>query len=141
MFASHVLEHIREDIQAISEIRRVLRPGGIAILPVPIVCSRTIEYPSPNPQEAGHVRAPGLDYFRRYEEFFSRLVVHASGTFPERYQLFIYEDRSRWPTRECPLRTAMTGQRLLTLFPYATCEWRPDFRLLIFDCWPLKADC
>ena len=32
-----VLEHVRDDIKAISEIRRVLKPGGIAIMPVPLV--------------------------------------------------------------------------------------------------------
>ncbi|MGH9507921.1 MAG: class I SAM-dependent methyltransferase, partial [Terriglobales bacterium] len=59
VFASHVLEHIAEDEVAVAEIRRVLKPAGIAVLPVPVVSPRTIEYPAPNPREAGHVRAPG----------------------------------------------------------------------------------
>lgn len=109
IFASHVLEHIRDDRKAIREIRRVLAPTGVAILPVPIVCTSTIEYPNANPHEAGHVRAPGLDYFERYKDYFSRIDVHTSESFPEKYQLFIYEDRSRWPTRECPLRPPMQG--------------------------------
>jgi SAM-dependent methyltransferase len=111
IFASHVLEHIRDDRKAIKEIRRVLRPNGIAILSVPIVCARTIEYPEANPHEAGHVRAPGLDYSERYKEHFARVEVHASGAFPEKYQLFVYEDRSGWPTPDCPLRPPMPGER------------------------------
>ena len=111
VYASHVLEHIRNDRQAVKEIRRVLKPGGIAILPVPIVCDRTIEYPEPNPHEAGHVRAPGLDYFDRYKEFFSTVEVQASDSFPEKHQLFIYEDRTKWPTPECPMRLPMDGPR------------------------------
>jgi SAM-dependent methyltransferase len=111
LFASHVLEHIRDDRQAIREIRRVLRPNGIAILPVPIVCTCTIEYPDANPYEAGHVRAPGLDYFDRYMESFSTVDIQRSESFPEKHQLFIYEDRSKWPTRECPLRPPMLGWR------------------------------
>ena len=63
VFASHVLEHIKEDYEAIAEIRRVITPNGFAILPIPIVGYETVEYPEPNPYEFGHVRSPGFDYF------------------------------------------------------------------------------
>jgi hypothetical protein len=49
VFASHVLEHIPDDGLAIREIRRILVPDGIAILPVPLVSLKTIEYAEPNP--------------------------------------------------------------------------------------------
>lgn len=111
IFASHVLEHIQDDRRAVREIRRVLKPGGIAILPVPVVCEKTIEYPEANPNEAGHVRAPGLDYFQRYQESFERVEVRSSNSLPPRHQIFIYEDRSRWPTRDCPLRPPMPGEK------------------------------
>lgn len=111
VFASHVLEHIRDDKRAIREIHRVLRPAGMAILPVPIICANTIEYPEANPHESGHVRAPGLDYFGRYKEFFGRVEIHTSDEYRQKYQLFVYEDRSRWPTKECPLRPPMHGQK------------------------------
>jgi SAM-dependent methyltransferase len=111
VFASHVLEHIREDRTAIKEIRRVLRTNGVAVLPVPIVCEKTVEYPEANPYEAGHVRAPGVDYFERYREFFGRVEVWSSDSVPQRYQPFIYEDRGRWPTPECPLRPPMQGPK------------------------------
>lgn len=35
VLCNHVLEHVRDDIKAISEINRVLKPGGFAILQVP----------------------------------------------------------------------------------------------------------
>ena len=85
VFASHVLEHIRDDRKAIKEIRRVLRPNGMAVLPVPIVCDKTIEYPEANCYEAD-VRAPGPDYFERYKEYFGRVEVYASESFPPKYQ-------------------------------------------------------
>lgn len=117
VFASHVLEHIPDDMKAIREISRVLKPNGVAILPVPIVCEKTIEYPEANPNEAGHVRAPGLDYYERYKQYFSEVVVRASDSYPEKYQLFIYEDRTAWPTKECPLRPPMQGKRHLDFVP------------------------
>lgn len=117
VFASHVLEHIENDQKAMSEIRRVLRPGGIAILPVPIVSVKTIEYVAPNPDECGHVRAPGPDYFERYAQHFSKIEIFSSSDFPEEYQLFNYEDRTNWPTEKMPLRQAMEGEKHLDYVP------------------------
>ena len=36
VIASHVLEHIPDDLAAMRELRRVLRPGGMALLAVPV---------------------------------------------------------------------------------------------------------
>jgi SAM-dependent methyltransferase len=117
VFASHVLEHIPDDLKALGEIRRILKPNGIAILPVPLVAEKTIEYPEPNPLEEYHVRAPGFDYFERFTPHFSKVDKYASDSLPKKYQLFIYEDRSRWPTVECPLRQAMQGERHIDIVP------------------------
>jgi len=117
VFASHVLEHIPDDQKAISEIRRILKPNGIAILPVPICSEHTIEYPEPNPHEFCHVRAPGMDYFDRYERHFSKVERFSSGSLPKKYQLFVYEDRSRLPTKESPLRTPMQGEKFSDVVP------------------------
>jgi SAM-dependent methyltransferase len=117
IFASHVLEHIADDLKAISEIRRILKPNGIAILPVPLVAETTIEYPEPNPYEEYHVRAPGLDYFDRYEPYFSKVEQISSDSLPRKHQLYVYEDRSHWPTKECPLRPTMYGEKYLDIVP------------------------
>jgi len=111
IFASHVLEHIRDDLAAICEIRRVLSPGGVAILPVPLVCEKTIEYPHPNPDESFHVRAPGPDYFERFAEHFSRVELISSSVFPAKHQLHILESRMDFPNPRAPLRTPMAGSR------------------------------
>jgi len=118
IFASHVLEHVKDGMKALSEIKRILKVDGVAVLPVPIVADNTIEYPEP--QEFGHVRAPGMDYFDRYQQVFSNVKVYYSGDFPERYQVHIYEDRSVWPTAECPLRRPMTGRRHSDAVPVCT---------------------
>ena len=117
VFASHVLEHIPNDRQAISEIRRILKPSGVAMLPVPLVCEKTIEYSEPNPLENHHVRAPGFDYFDRYDRYFSKVDKITSNSFLGKFQLFCYEDRSGWPTKECPLRPSTQGEKHLDIVP------------------------
>jgi len=117
VFASHVLEHVPDDDRALAEVRRILRPGGVAILPVPVVGVRTVEYHAPNPAEFGHVRAPGLDYFDRYERHFTRVERIGSDRLPEACQPYVYEDRTRWPTPECPLRVPMPGERHVDVVP------------------------
>lgn len=98
VYASHVLEHVPDDGRALSEIRRILRPNGIAILPVPVVGLHTVEYPKPNPDETYHVRSPGFDYFERYQRYFDRVDLCRSSDLPSEHQLWIYEDRSRPPS-------------------------------------------
>jgi SAM-dependent methyltransferase len=122
VYASHVLEHIDDDRAALSEIRRILAPGGVAVLPVPLVGEQTIEYLEPNPYEAYHVRAPGYDYYERYGEFFDEVEQISSNEAPARGQTYIYEDRSQWPTKHMPLRKPSTGERHLDVVPLCWVE-------------------
>lgn len=117
VYASHVLEHVPDDRKAISEIRRILKPSGVAVLPVPVVAVKTIEYPEANPHEGYHMRAPGLDYPEKFKPYFSRVETRTSESLPEKFQPFIYEDRSVWPTKECPLRPPMEGARHIDVVP------------------------
>jgi len=74
---NHVLEHIPEDIRAMKEIFRVLKPGGHALLQVPIsknsaetVEDFTIEDPKKREELFGqfdHCRIYGQDYVTRLE--------------------------------------------------------------------------
>lgn len=77
-FCNHVFEHIPNDIQAMREVRRVLKPGGWAILQTPVDLTRatTDEDPSvTDPQEllrrfgqTDHIRVYGRDLFDRLRE-------------------------------------------------------------------------
>jgi SAM-dependent methyltransferase len=120
VYASHVLEHISDDESAIKEIRRVLSPGGRAVLPVPILSDTTVEYGDPNPYEGHHVRAPGLDYFKRYERVFDRVHAWRSTDFDTSFQLYTLEDRSNWPAERMPKRPKTHGLRHLDYVP--VCE-------------------
>jgi SAM-dependent methyltransferase len=110
VYASHVLEHIREDGAALHEVRRILRPGGFAILPVPILCDRTVEYPTAVEAEAWHVRAPGPDYFARYDVF-DHVRVWTSEDFDDRHQTWAFEDRSVPSPTSPPERSVSGGAR------------------------------
>ncbi len=77
IFCSHVLEHVRDDRKAISELRRVLRPGGVAYIQVPWNPKKhTDEDPSvTDPAECArrfgqfdHVRMYGSDLVGRLRE-------------------------------------------------------------------------
>jgi len=76
VLCNHVLEHVADDIRAMSEIHRVLKPGGFAILqvpffsPVPDVTVEDSTVTSPREREKyfgqdDHVRKFGKDYPQR----------------------------------------------------------------------------
>lgn len=117
VYASHVLEHVVEDLTAILEVKRVLKPGGVAVLPVPIVCNKTAEYNEPNPHDHEHVRACGEDYFDRYKAIFNKVDTYTSDQYPEQYQLYYYTDFSIYPTKEIPLRPGRDGKRHCDIVP------------------------
>ncbi len=77
IICEHVLEHIEDDSKAISEMYRILRPGGWAILQSPIDYERETTYEdfsiqSPKDRlkyfgQEDHVRIYGRDYPKRLE--------------------------------------------------------------------------
>ena len=77
VLCNHVLEHIPDDTLAMSELYRVMKPGGFGIFQVPIsvTLEKTIEDPSiTSPEERekhfgqrDHVRIYGRDYINRLE--------------------------------------------------------------------------
>lgn len=90
VIANHVLEHVVEDTKALSEIRRVLRPGGLAILQTPFsaMLSTTFEDSGIQSRSArefvygqdDHVRLFGADIFSRFSQagFIARVTSHDS---------------------------------------------------------------
>jgi SAM-dependent methyltransferase len=94
VIASHVLEHVEHDDQAIREIHRVLRPGGVALLPVPWAAQPTIEFGAPRADEMGHWRRPGLDYLDRYRELFEVELV-MSDDVPAEWQAQMHRTKTK----------------------------------------------
>jgi SAM-dependent methyltransferase len=75
VMANHVLEHIPDDHTAMLELFRLLKPGGVALLTVPINATRSNTYENPRIAAAAerwahfsahdHVRYYGLDFADR----------------------------------------------------------------------------
>jgi len=76
IYCSHVLEHVPDDRKAMSELFRVLKPGGWAIMQVPISEGKTVDGSLEIPPEerarlfaqTDHVRRYGSDYKDRLEQ-------------------------------------------------------------------------
>lgn len=86
VFASHVLVYAKDDVRAIAEVRRVLRPGGVAIMPVPILAEKTVDA-----EGRRFFHDPGMDYPDRFRASFARVEKRFSSEFDERFQLYFYE--------------------------------------------------
>lgn len=88
VIANHVMEHVEDDAKALSEIHRVLRPGGLAILQTPYSAmlvstfgdkgiqsksARTFAY-----GQDDHVRLYGQNIFNRFSAagFVSKVKSH-----------------------------------------------------------------
>jgi SAM-dependent methyltransferase len=75
--ANHVLEHVVEDRQAMSEVFRILKPGAWAVLMIPAIMAdvtdedATVVSPQERErrwQQKDHVRRYGWDYVERLRE-------------------------------------------------------------------------
>ncbi len=78
VFCNHVMEHVKDDLQCMKELYRIMKPGGWGIMQVPIDSNRNETYEdwsitSPKEREKhfwqyDHVRLYGLNYPKRLEE-------------------------------------------------------------------------
>lgn len=102
VFANHVLEHVDDPHQCMTEVLRVLKPGGWAIMQVPIDFSRKETYEdrtitSPEEREKhfwqkDHLRLFGTDYGDKLrkagfvvEE--NKMAAQMDSALSERYRL------------------------------------------------------
>ena len=76
IYCSHVLEHVQDDRRALRELYRVLKPGGWAVIVVPITTETTFEDPDIVDTkerleffgQTDHVRRYGLDFVDRLRD-------------------------------------------------------------------------
>ena len=94
ILCNHVLEHVLDDAKALKELCRVLKPGGHAILLVPIIGGRKVTFEDESivsPEERleafgqeDHVRHCGEDYLERYSTAGFRVNSDYGAQFPKR---------------------------------------------------------
>lgn len=102
IFCNHVMEHVKDDLQCMKELYRIMKPGGWGIMQVPIDASRSETYEdwsitTPEEREKhfwqyDHVRLFGTNYPDRLREAgFTVDVVDFSKELPtevfERYRI------------------------------------------------------
>lgn len=105
VICNHVLEHVKDDKRAMGEIWRVLKPGGVAVLMVPMDLELEQSYEEPADVELtaaereerfgqfDHVRLYGRDYFERLTECGFRVErVKFARDVVERYELIDGEE-------------------------------------------------
>lgn len=87
IFCSHVLEHIEDDLSAMREMARILKPDGVAYIQVPLRPGKTYEDQSIKTPEgrlaafgqADHVRIYGHDIVDRLENSGFRAEIRRPG--------------------------------------------------------------
>lgn len=113
VFCFHVLEHVRADLAGMRELKRVVAPGGLALIQVPLRGTTTEEDPDLDPSryeecygQSDHVRYYGLDLRERLVSAgFDVRVIEVPEEFPAedvaRYGL-AGEDRYIFACRPAP---------------------------------------
>ena len=85
---SHVLQYVEDDLRGVAELSRILKPGGIALLPVPLLHTKTIVMDVPDPI-LGMYHEPGPDYYQRYESFFQRVDLYHSSAEDDQHHFYL----------------------------------------------------
>lgn len=93
VIANHVFEHVDEDQKAMSEMYRVLKPGGLGLFSVPINLSRSETYENPAVTDPDERMAHfgGTDHRRFYGRDF-KTKLEAAGFKVEEYRRAPHEE-------------------------------------------------
>ena len=98
VYCSHVLEHVPDDARGMAEMFRVLKPGGWALIMVPLKPGRTIEDPTLDREEDRLRYFEQPDHVRIYgEDLADRLRAAGFAVSIERYyERLPEEDATRY---------------------------------------------
>ena len=86
-----ILEHIRDDEKALSEIARITR--RYAFFPVPVTYDEDRELEELD--EDGHVRQTTAEYYKKYTAYFKSVKVVSSDKCPSIYQVMMLGENGK----------------------------------------------
>jgi SAM-dependent methyltransferase len=97
VFCNHVLEHVEDDKKAMREILRVLKPGGYAILQVPIDFNRETTYEDHTITDRREREKHFLqyDHLRLYGRDYPQQVTNEGFVIKEKNYLDQFTDEQR----------------------------------------------
>ena len=97
IICNHVMEHVSDDSVAMAEVHRILKPGGWAMLQVPIALAldRTIEDPTATTDEQRIERFGQRDHVRLYsrDDYLQRLKAAGFEVTAESYAVALGSDK------------------------------------------------
>ena len=110
ILCSMVLHYVDDYKRALQEIYRVLKPGGFALLPVPMIHEKTNDAPAQN-SALRMVVEPGPDFYDLYDEYFDEVRVSVSTDYDDDLHFFLE------PTDAHPFPLKLAEQKHADIIP------------------------
>ena len=99
ILCSMVLHYVEDFEAGLREINRVLKPGGLAMLPVPMIHQHTCHTPAAD-SVLNMVVEPGPDFYEAYQVFFDEVRVHRSTDYDDSLHFYLEQtDEHPFPMR------------------------------------------
>ena len=99
ILCSMVLHYVEDFEAGLREINRVLKPGGLAMLPVPMIHQNTCHTPAAD-SVLNMVVEPGPDFYEAYQVFFDEVRVHRSTDYDDSLHFYLEQtDGHPFPMR------------------------------------------
>jgi SAM-dependent methyltransferase len=99
ILCSMVLHYVEDFEAGLREINRVLKPGGLAVLPVPMIHQNTCHTPAAD-SVLNMVVEPGPDFYEAYQVFFDEVRVHRSTDYDDSLHFYLEQtDEHPFPMR------------------------------------------
>jgi SAM-dependent methyltransferase len=110
ILCSMVLHYVEDFEAGLREINRVLKPGGLAMLPVPMIHQNTCHTPAAD-SVLNMVVEPGPDFYEAYQVFFDEVRVHRSTDYDDSLHFYLEQ------TDEHPFPMCLAHQKYADTIP------------------------